>query len=107
VLDRARAEILRRKAAGLHADMGFTYRNLERSTDPQRRRRSTVDHRRGGRTGPSTIHHAPAGAPGRIGRYAWVDHYKPLRRAARDRPAPPARRAQGGGVRRRQLDRRP
>ena len=36
VLDRARAEINRRKRAGLHAGMGFTYRNPERSTDPQR-----------------------------------------------------------------------
>ena len=35
VLERARGEIVRRKAAGLHAGMGFTYRNPVRSTDPQ------------------------------------------------------------------------
>ena len=36
LLERARTELHRRKAAGLHADMGFTYRNPDRSTDPQR-----------------------------------------------------------------------
>ena len=35
LLSRARVEIERRKAAGLHAGMGFTYRNPARSTDPQ------------------------------------------------------------------------
>src|SRR5688572_14954108 len=36
LLERARTELHRRKSAGLHADMGFTYRNPDRSTDPQR-----------------------------------------------------------------------
>lgn len=35
VMDRARRILLERRAAGLHDDMQFTYRNPERSTDPQ------------------------------------------------------------------------
>jgi len=36
VLTRARASIIERKAAGLHDGMAFTFRNPQRSTDPQR-----------------------------------------------------------------------
>src|SRR5690606_39203428 len=36
VLERARTELHRRKAAGLHAGMAFTYRNPDRSTEPSR-----------------------------------------------------------------------
>lgn len=36
VMDRARTALTERKAAGLHSTMQFTYRNPERSTDPQR-----------------------------------------------------------------------
>ena len=85
VLDRARDELHRRKAAGLHAGMGFTYRNPDRSTDPNR----AVDGAR------SIIVAArpyladdeperPRGAQARIARYAWVDHYAPLRTGLRE-----------------------
>ncbi len=77
----ARAELERRKAEGLSDDMGFTYRNIVRSTDPatalpnarslvvaaRRYRRADVD--------------APDLASGRIARYAWSDQYTPLREA--------------------------
>jgi epoxyqueuosine reductase len=70
-----------RKAAGISAEMGFTYRNPARSSDPtqalpgaaslivaaRRYRRADVDE--------------PSATVGRIARYAWVDHYQPLRDA--------------------------
>ena len=34
ILTETRTTLHERKAAGLHADMGFTYRNPDRSTDP-------------------------------------------------------------------------
>jgi predicted RNA-binding protein with PIN domain len=50
----------------------------------------------------------PAGGPGPVARYAWVDHYEPLRdRAAGDRPPHAAAGHRAVAVRRRQLDRRP
>lgn len=83
VLDRARAELLRRRDAGLHADMAFTYRNPDRSTDPTR---AVVDAR-------SIIVAAkpyvadepvrPSYLSGRVARYAWIDHYEPLRQSLR------------------------
>jgi epoxyqueuosine reductase len=77
----ARAELERRKTEGLSDDMGFTYRNIVRSTDPstalpnarslvvaaRRYRRADVD--------------APNLTSGRIARYAWSDQYTPLREA--------------------------
>ena len=85
VLDRARAEILRRKAAGLHAGMGFTYRNPERSTDPQRAvagAKSIIAAARPYRLRDEP--ERPPGAQARVARYAWVDHYAPLRAGLRE-----------------------
>jgi len=89
VLERARSAILDRKHAGLDADMGFTFRNPERSTDPQR----AVEHARSiiVAARPYLADHEPERPPGahaRVARYAWVDHYAPLRiglRAIADR----------------------
>jgi epoxyqueuosine reductase len=84
VLTRARAALVERKAAGLHADMRFTYRNPERSTDPQqavRDARSIIVAARPYRAVDEPPR--PAGAQARIGRYAWVDHYAPLRTGLR------------------------
>lgn len=84
VLDRARTALHERKAAGLHAGMGFTYRNPDRSTDPQRAvhdARSIIVAAR-----PYRATHEPArpaGAQASVGRYAWVDHYAPLRAGLR------------------------
>jgi len=85
VLDEARRELFRRRAAGLHDDMEFTYRNPERSTDPGRAvadARSVIVAARSYLTDndpPMPVD----GAPARIGRYAWVDHYAPLRASLR------------------------
>jgi epoxyqueuosine reductase len=68
-----------RKAAGLHGGMGFTYRNPARSTDPG----AAVAGARALVVGARAYHRpappAPAGPAGRVARYAWVDHYQPLR----------------------------
>ena len=86
VLDRAREQLQRRKAAGLHAGMGFTYRNPERSTDPSR----AVDGARciivGAR--PYRLADEPPkptdGVYASVARYAWSDHYGPLRVGLRE-----------------------
>lgn len=84
VLERARAALFERKASGLSADMQFTYRNPERSTDPTRAvpgARSVIVAARSYRTD-----HDPPRPPGphaRVARYAWTDHYQPLRDALR------------------------
>ncbi len=84
VLERARAALLERRDAGLHADMGFTYRNPERSTDPRR----AVEHARSIIVAARPYRaidepEAPPGAQARVARYAWVDHYAPLRAGLR------------------------
>lgn len=85
VLTRARTELHRRKAAGLHADMAFTYRNPDRSTDPNRAvegARSIIVAAR-----PYLTEWEPERPPGtqaRVARYAWVDHYAPLRVGLRE-----------------------
>lgn len=84
VLDRARNALHERKAAGLHAGMGFTYRNPDRSTDPDRAvasARTIIVAARPYRSVDEPD--APPGPHARIGRYAWVDHYAPLRTGLR------------------------
>lgn len=82
VLEPARSVLGRRKAEGLAGTMQFTYRNPERSTDPRRilaDARSLV---------VGVYDYGPVGPPpepresapvGRVGRYAWQDHYERLR----------------------------
>ena len=86
VLDEARAALHDRAAHGLHGDMGFTYRNPDRSTDPRRAvpgARSVIVAARSYLTESDPP--APTDGPhARVGRYAWVDHYAPLRSALRD-----------------------
>jgi epoxyqueuosine reductase len=80
VLQRARTALHERKEAGLHAGMGFTYRNPDRSTDPGRAvagARSIIVAARPYRATDEPAR--PEGAQARVGRYAWVDHYEPLR----------------------------
>src|SRR5205823_12803949 len=68
-----------RKAAGLSADMQFTYRNPARSTDPSMAlpgaRALVVGARRYRHADPE----APATAAGVVARYARSDHYGALR----------------------------
>ena len=86
VLAEARTALHDRAAEGLHGDMGFTYRDPDRSTDPRRAvpgARSVIVAARSYLTevDPPT----PTDGPhARVGRYAWVDHYAPLRAALRD-----------------------
>ena len=80
VLDRARLALHERKAAGLHAGMSFTYRNPDRSTDPGQAvagARSVIVAARPYLAADQPPR--PPGAQARVARYAWVDHYTPLR----------------------------
>jgi len=83
VLQRGRSELLRRKEAGLDNGLPFTFKNPHRSTDPQRAvagaRAIIVAARSYYAEEPSQ----PAGAQGRVARYAWADHYAPLRAGLR------------------------
>ncbi|MEY2444895.1 MAG: epoxyqueuosine reductase [Ilumatobacteraceae bacterium] len=78
-LERARAELIRRKAAGLHDGLQFTYKNPVRSTDPTRAVAGAQSVLVGARSYYMEEPMAPAGAQGRVARYAWADHYEPLR----------------------------
>jgi epoxyqueuosine reductase len=87
-----RRHLERRRDAGLHGGMAFTYRRPERSSDPgaglqgaqalvvgarSYRRSVGVTTDLGGGPGPASSV-SPAG---RVARYAWEDHYGPLRTA--------------------------
>ncbi|HSL73047.1 MAG TPA: tRNA epoxyqueuosine(34) reductase QueG [Ilumatobacteraceae bacterium] len=88
VLEETRAALFERRDAGLHGGMGFTYRDPERSTDPQRAvagARSIIVAARPYLTATDPAAPAPSSGPhARVGRYAWVDHYTPLRVALRE-----------------------
>ena len=79
--DEARVEIERRKGAGLHGGMAFTYRNPSRSTTPSRTvagaRSLVVGARSYRRSDPEP--RAGTGAVGTVARYSRTDHYRPLR----------------------------
>ena len=86
VLERARTALDDRKAAGLHADMGFTYRNPERSTDPQRAvagAMSVIVAARPYRLADEPERPADS-VYASVARYAWDDHYTPLRTGLRE-----------------------
>jgi epoxyqueuosine reductase len=94
VLVKARQAIEHRIGADLHDGMGFTFRNPDRSTDPMRAvpgARSVIVAARSYLTTDDPDR--PTGGPGgggsdsgphaRVARYAWVDHYAPLRAGLR------------------------
>jgi epoxyqueuosine reductase len=73
--------LVERRTAGLDAGMAFTYRNPDRSTDPQRAlpgARSIIVAARSYLTDEPA---RPAGVQARVARYAWSDHYGLLRAA--------------------------
>ena len=80
VMHRARTALHTRKGAGLHDTMQFTYRNPERSTDPGRAVQGAqsvlVAARSYAMQEPPTSPSTPSAA---VARYAWEDHYAPLR----------------------------
>ncbi len=84
VMERARQALHERRAAGLAADMQFTYRNPDRSTDPSRAvagARSIIVGARSYLADADPVR--PPGPQARVARYAWVDHYAPLRTGLR------------------------
>ncbi len=78
-LDRARRILLERKAAGLHDEMEFTYRNPHRATEPDRLVPGAQSIVVGARRYDREVPARPAGPTGRVARYAWSDHYATLR----------------------------
>ena len=86
VLEDTRRIIHDRKGEGLNDGMQFTYRNPDRSTDPKRAvpdARSVIV---AARSYLSAEDPEPpdGGVQARVGRYAWIDQYEPLRVALRE-----------------------
>jgi epoxyqueuosine reductase len=81
VLQRAREAIEHRVAHGLSDGMQFTFKDPLRSTDPQRAVRDARSVFVAARPYLLDEPQHPGGVQGRIARYAWVDHYAPLREA--------------------------
>ena len=75
----ARRQIEARKAAGLAAEMQFTFRNPARSTEPERALPSARALVVGARAYGSDVGAPPHGPHGRVARYAVDDHYAALR----------------------------
>ena len=80
---RARAALEERKAAGLHAGMDFTYRRPVRSTTPSELVEGAAAIVVGARRYESILPPRPdaRGPYGAVARYAWTDHYGPLKEA--------------------------
>ena len=81
VLTRARAAIDHRLSNDLTDGMQFTFRNPARSTDPGRAVSGAKSVFVAARPYLLEEPEQPAATSGRIARYAWVDHYAPLREA--------------------------
>ena len=81
VLTRARTAIEQRLADGLTNGMQFTFRNPARSTDPGRAVAGARSVFVAARPYLLAEPPSPEGATATVGRYAWVDHYAPLRAA--------------------------
>ena len=85
VLTRARTALHDRKAQGLHAGMRLTYLDPDRSTDPGWAvpgARSVIVAARPYLADDEPS--APTATSARVARYAWADHYEPLRTTLRD-----------------------
>lgn len=81
VLGRARAALHHRIDAGFTDGMQFTFKNPERSTDPQQAVKGAASVFVAARPYLLADPPQPDGPHARVGRYAWVDHYAPLREA--------------------------
>jgi len=80
--DDVRREIERRRDAGLHGGMQFTFRNPRRSTDPDRALPGAASLIVGAYDYQRSAPPVPAGTTvGRVASYAWEDHYAVLRAA--------------------------
>jgi epoxyqueuosine reductase len=79
VMHRARAALLQRKQAGLADSMQFTYRNPIRSTEPASAVAGAQALVVAARSYVLAQPEPGDGPMGSVARYAWVDHYEPLR----------------------------
>lgn len=79
VMERARDALVSRKQAGLSDSMEFTYRNPDRSTDPMRAVGGAKAMVVAARSYVLAEPPLPEGPYASVARYAWVDHYEPLR----------------------------
>ena len=79
--ERALGALRARRAAGLDDGMAFTYKHPERSTDPRAAVRGARAVLVGARAYAAPRPERPSTAHGRVARYAWRDHYAPLREA--------------------------
>ena len=79
VLQRARDVLIERKRAGLADTMQFTYRNPVRSTDPGLAVKGAQSMLVAARSYVLDEPSKPEGPLGAVARYAWLDHYEPLR----------------------------
>ena len=79
--EQTRRTLESRKRAGLHGGMAFTYKNPARSTDPGAAVRDARAIVVGARSYLHDDGPEPAEPSGRVARYAWTDHYAPLRTA--------------------------
>ncbi|MFM8815919.1 MAG: tRNA epoxyqueuosine(34) reductase QueG [Actinomycetes bacterium] len=79
VMQRARETLHSRKAAGLHDTMQFTYRNPDRSTNPN----ASVPNAKvmivGACSYSTEQPDEPSELSARVARYAWADYYESLR----------------------------
>ena len=80
-MGRARLAIEHRVANDLHAGMAFTFKNPARSCDPNRAVEGAQAIVVGARSYAADVPQPPDGPVGRVARYAWVEHYAPLRQA--------------------------
>lgn len=81
VLHRARAALRQRKDDGLVDGMQFTFKNPERSTDPRRAVAGAKSVFVAARPYLLPDPPEPPEPSARVARYAWADHYAPLREA--------------------------
>ena len=79
VMQRARDALIERKRVGLHDTMQFTYRNPQRSTEPDAAVSGAQSMIVAARSYVLEPPPQPAGPYASVARYAWVDHYEPLR----------------------------
>ena len=79
VFGAARTALHERKAAGLHGEMAFTYKNPDRSTDPAAALPGAATLIVGARFYRRADEEPGPEPAGRIARYSWTDHYAPLR----------------------------
>ena len=80
VFESTRSDLVGRKAEGLHADMQFTYRNPERSTDPAQHLPDARSLVVAALSYLRSDHDTELDEPGgRVARYVWEDHYRELR----------------------------